>query len=84
MTLFLLFGQALTAGVLSAISDIASQKLTGIQKLQLRRLALKVVWSCGPFPSPLIVVYLFYQFHKTCVCSFCMCALALVFSSNST
>ncbi|KAL6197905.1 hypothetical protein ACLB2K_027697 [Fragaria x ananassa] len=44
--------KALTAGVLSAISDIASQKLTGIQKLQLRRLALKVLFGVaylGPF-----------------------------------
>ncbi|KAM7500981.1 hypothetical protein LguiA_025395 [Lonicera macranthoides] len=37
--------KAITAGVLSAISDIVSQKLSGIQKLQLRRLLLKVVWS---------------------------------------
>lgn len=43
--------QAITAGVLSAISDIVAQKLTGIQKLQLRRLLLKVV-SLFPF-SPL-------------------------------
>ncbi|XP_068324076.1 peroxisomal membrane protein PMP22-like isoform X3 [Pyrus communis] len=35
--------KAITAGVLSAISDIVSQKLTGIQKLQIRRLLLKVV-----------------------------------------
>ncbi|KAJ7946313.1 peroxisomal membrane protein PMP22-like [Quillaja saponaria] len=33
--------KAITAGVLSAVSDIVSQKLTGIQKLQLRRLLLK-------------------------------------------
>ncbi|XP_057463892.1 peroxisomal membrane protein PMP22-like [Actinidia eriantha] len=33
--------KALTAG--AAISDIVSQKLTGIQKLQLRRLLLKVI-----------------------------------------
>ncbi|KAL6573834.1 Peroxisomal membrane protein pmp22 [Orobanche hederae] len=32
----------LTAGVLSAVSDIAAQKLSGIQKLQLKRLLLKV------------------------------------------
>ncbi|XP_076882752.1 peroxisomal membrane protein PMP22-like [Bidens hawaiensis] len=44
--------KALMAGVLSAISDIASQKLSGIQKLQIRRLILKVVFGCaylGPF-----------------------------------
>ena len=35
--------QAITAAVLSAISDIVSQKLSGIQKLQLKRLLLKVV-----------------------------------------
>ncbi|PWA53072.1 mpv17/PMP22 [Artemisia annua] len=44
--------KALTAGVLSAISDIVSQKLSGIQKLQIRRLLLKVLFGCaylGPF-----------------------------------
>ncbi|VVA21563.1 PREDICTED: peroxisomal membrane [Prunus dulcis] len=44
--------KAITAGVLSAISDIVSQKLTGIQKLQLRRLLLKVLFGAvylGPF-----------------------------------
>ncbi|KDO78294.1 hypothetical protein CISIN_1g030147mg [Citrus sinensis] len=44
--------KAITAGVLSAISDIVAQKLTGIQKLQLRRLLLKVLFGCaylGPF-----------------------------------
>ncbi|KAL5578784.1 hypothetical protein UlMin_011226 [Ulmus minor] len=44
--------KAITAGVLSAISDIVSQKLTGIQKIQLRRLILKVVFGAaylGPF-----------------------------------
>ncbi|KAG5622921.1 hypothetical protein H5410_008139 [Solanum commersonii] len=35
--------KAITAGVLSAISDIVAQKITGIQKLQVRRLLLKVV-----------------------------------------
>lgn len=35
--------QAITAGMLSAISDVISQKLSGIQKLQIRRLLLKVV-----------------------------------------
>ncbi|KAJ4838752.1 Peroxisomal membrane protein pmp22 [Turnera subulata] len=44
--------KAITAGVLSAISDIAAQKLTGIKKLQLRRLLLKVLFGfayLGPF-----------------------------------
>lgn len=39
--------KAITAGVLSAISDIVSQKLSGIQKIQLRRLLLKVVFGFG-------------------------------------
>ncbi|PIN13596.1 Peroxisomal membrane protein MPV17 [Handroanthus impetiginosus] len=37
----------ITAGVLSAISDIVAQKLTGIQKLQLKRLLLKVLFGAG-------------------------------------
>lgn len=37
--------KAITAAVLSAVSDIVSQKLSGIQKLQLKRLLLKVVGS---------------------------------------
>ncbi|XP_047317400.1 peroxisomal membrane protein PMP22 [Impatiens glandulifera] len=44
--------KAITAAVLSAISDIVSQKLSGIQKLQLRRLLLKVLFGfsyLGPF-----------------------------------
>ncbi|XP_021598496.1 peroxisomal membrane protein PMP22 isoform X2 [Manihot esculenta] len=44
--------KAITAGVLSAISDIVAQKLSGIQKLQLRRLLLKVLFGfayLGPF-----------------------------------
>uniref|UniRef100_A0A5B6YP68 Putative Peroxisomal membrane protein n=1 Tax=Davidia involucrata TaxID=16924 RepID=A0A5B6YP68_DAVIN len=44
--------KAITAGVLSAISDIVSQKLSGIQKLQLKRLLLKVLFGfayLGPF-----------------------------------
>ncbi|KAK6917762.1 Mpv17/PMP22 [Dillenia turbinata] len=44
--------KAITAGVLSAISDITAQKLTGIQKIQLRRLLLKVIFGVaylGPF-----------------------------------
>ncbi|KAJ0446285.1 hypothetical protein HanHA89_Chr17g0692661 [Helianthus annuus] len=43
---------AITAGVLSAVSDIVSQKLSGIQKLQIRRLLLKVLFGfsyLGPF-----------------------------------
>ncbi|KAM1282498.1 hypothetical protein ACFX2I_022931 [Malus domestica] len=39
----LLRTKAITVGILSAISDIVSQKLTGIQKLQIRRLFLKVM-----------------------------------------
>ncbi|XP_009782824.1 peroxisomal membrane protein PMP22-like [Nicotiana sylvestris] len=44
--------KAITAGVLSAISDIVAQKITGIQKLQVRRLLLKVLFGVvylGPF-----------------------------------
>lgn len=44
--------KVITAGVLSAISDIVAQKLTGIQKLQLKRLLLKVLFGAaylGPF-----------------------------------
>nr|GLL45642.1 peroxisomal membrane protein PMP22-like [Ipomoea trifida] len=44
--------KAITAGVLSAISDIVAQKITGIQKLQIKRLILKVVFGfayLGPF-----------------------------------
>ncbi|XP_062161549.1 peroxisomal membrane protein PMP22 [Alnus glutinosa] len=44
--------KAITAGVLSGISDLVSQKLTGIQKIQLRRLVLKVLFGAvylGPF-----------------------------------
>ncbi|KAL9236948.1 hypothetical protein vseg_011555 [Gypsophila vaccaria] len=44
--------KVITAGVLSAISDIVSQKLSGIQKLQIRRLLLKVLLGgayLGPF-----------------------------------
>ncbi|XP_034698698.1 peroxisomal membrane protein PMP22-like isoform X2 [Vitis riparia] len=43
---------AITAAVLSAVSDIVSQKLSGIQKLQLKRLLLKVLLGfvyLGPF-----------------------------------
>ncbi|XP_074272003.1 peroxisomal membrane protein PMP22-like [Silene latifolia] len=44
--------KAITAGVITAISDIVSQKLSGIQKIQIRRLLLKVLFGCaylGPF-----------------------------------
>uniref|UniRef100_A0A2P2KN92 Peroxisomal membrane protein PMP22 n=1 Tax=Rhizophora mucronata TaxID=61149 RepID=A0A2P2KN92_RHIMU len=46
--------KAITAGVLSAISDIVAQKLSGIEKLQFRRLLLKVV---KPF-SHLICIHI--------------------------
>ncbi|KAF8414099.1 hypothetical protein HHK36_002098 [Tetracentron sinense] len=39
--------QAITAGVLTGISDSVAQKLSGIQRLQLRRLLLKVVDMVG-------------------------------------
>ncbi|PHT49657.1 Peroxisomal membrane protein PMP22 [Capsicum baccatum] len=44
--------KAITAAVLSAISDIVAQKITGIKKLQMRRLLLKVLFGfayLGPF-----------------------------------
>ncbi|KAH6795912.1 hypothetical protein C2S51_036898 [Perilla frutescens var. frutescens] len=44
--------KVITAGVISAISDIVAQKLSGIKKLQLRRLLLKVLFGSaylGPF-----------------------------------
>ncbi|KAL7130320.1 hypothetical protein ABFS83_13G125700 [Erythranthe nasuta] len=44
--------KVITAGVLSAISDIVAQKLTGIPKLQIKRLLLKVLFGAaylGPF-----------------------------------
>ncbi|EEF43839.1 peroxisomal membrane protein PMP22 [Ricinus communis] len=44
--------KAITAGFLSAVSDIIAQKISGIQKLQLRRLLLKVLFGSaylGPF-----------------------------------
>ncbi|CAL0301148.1 unnamed protein product [Lupinus luteus] len=44
--------KVITAGVLSAISDIVSQKLTGIQSIQFKRLLLKVIFGAaylGPF-----------------------------------
>ncbi|XP_021294590.1 peroxisomal membrane protein PMP22-like isoform X1 [Herrania umbratica] len=44
--------QAITAAVLSGISDTVSQKLSGIPKLQLRRLVLKMLFGfayLGPF-----------------------------------
>ncbi|EOA21630.1 hypothetical protein CARUB_v10002042mg [Capsella rubella] len=39
--------KAITAGVLSGLSDVVSQKLSGIQKIQLRRVLLKVVFAGG-------------------------------------
>ncbi|XP_010539236.1 PREDICTED: peroxisomal membrane protein PMP22 [Tarenaya hassleriana] len=39
--------KAITAGVLSGVSDVVSQKLSGIQKIQLRRLLLKVLFGTG-------------------------------------
>ncbi|XP_060188998.1 peroxisomal membrane protein PMP22-like isoform X2 [Lycium barbarum] len=44
--------KAITAAVLSAVSDIVSQKITGIKRLQIRRLLLKVLFGfayLGPF-----------------------------------
>ncbi|TYK13032.1 peroxisomal membrane protein PMP22 [Cucumis melo var. makuwa] len=44
--------KVITSGVLVALSDVTSQKLTGIQKLQLKRILLKVLYGClylGPF-----------------------------------
>nr|XP_034928003.1 peroxisomal membrane protein PMP22-like [Populus alba] len=39
--------QAITTGVLSAVSDIVAQKLSGIQKLQIKRILLKVLFGFG-------------------------------------
>ncbi|KAL0442952.1 UNVERIFIED_CONTAM: Aminomethyltransferase, mitochondrial [Sesamum latifolium] len=39
--------KVITAGVLSAISDIVAQKLSGIQKLQIKRLLLKVLFGAA-------------------------------------
>ncbi|KAI9123935.1 hypothetical protein K1719_005235 [Acacia pycnantha] len=44
--------KVITAGLLSGISDIVSQKLTGIKKIQLRRLLLRAIFAggyLGPF-----------------------------------
>ncbi|KAL3372653.1 hypothetical protein AABB24_004943 [Solanum stoloniferum] len=44
--------KAITAAVLSALSDIVAQKITGIKRLQMRRLLLKVLFGfayLGPF-----------------------------------
>uniref|UniRef100_A0A7N0ZVF7 Peroxisomal membrane protein PMP22 n=1 Tax=Kalanchoe fedtschenkoi TaxID=63787 RepID=A0A7N0ZVF7_KALFE len=44
--------KAITAGVLSGVSDAVAQKITGIPQLQLRRLVLKVLFGAcylGPF-----------------------------------
>ncbi|XP_043690952.1 peroxisomal membrane protein PMP22-like isoform X2 [Telopea speciosissima] len=53
--------KAITAGVLAAISDSISQKLSGIQKLQLRRLLLKVVLleqlTSSPWNNILFMLY---------------------------
>ncbi|XP_050213479.1 peroxisomal membrane protein PMP22 [Mercurialis annua] len=51
--------KVITAGFLSAVSDIVAQKLSGIQKLQLRRLLLKVLFGCayhGPFGHYLHII----------------------------
>ena len=48
---FSLLDSITTAGVLSAISDIVSQKLSGIQRLQIRRLLLKVRTSAPTSPT---------------------------------
>ncbi|GAU47673.1 hypothetical protein TSUD_380270 [Trifolium subterraneum] len=45
--------KVITAGVLSGISDIVSQKLTGIQKIQFKRLLFKVVLIEQLTSSPL-------------------------------
>ncbi|CAL1397579.1 unnamed protein product [Linum trigynum] len=39
--------KAMTAAVLSAVSDIVAQKLSGIPRLQLKRLLLKVILGFG-------------------------------------
>ncbi|WVY95550.1 hypothetical protein V8G54_034638 [Vigna mungo] len=53
--------KVITAGVVSAISDIVSQKLSGIQKLQLKRLFLKVVLieqcTSSPLNNLLFMIY---------------------------
>lgn len=44
--------KVITSGVLIAISDVISQKLIGIQKVQLKRVLVKVLFGClylGPF-----------------------------------
>ncbi|GER44923.1 peroxisomal membrane 22 kDa family protein, partial [Striga asiatica] len=44
--------KVITAGILSAISDIVAQKLSGLPRLQLKRLLLKVIFGAaylGPF-----------------------------------
>ncbi|XP_020700778.1 peroxisomal membrane protein PMP22 [Dendrobium catenatum] len=44
--------KAITAGVLAGISDSVAQKLSGLQRIQLRRLLLKVIFGFaygGPF-----------------------------------
>ncbi|XP_059662460.1 peroxisomal membrane protein PMP22-like isoform X2 [Cornus florida] len=53
--------KAITAGVLSAVSDIVAQKITGIKKLQIRRLLLKVVMveqlTSSPWNNMLFMIY---------------------------
>ncbi|CAN8237964.1 unnamed protein product [Cochlearia groenlandica] len=39
--------KAITAGVLSGVGDVVSQKLSGIQKIQLRRVLFKVIFAGG-------------------------------------
>ncbi|XP_030491628.1 peroxisomal membrane protein PMP22 [Cannabis sativa] len=51
--------KAITAGTLAGLSDIVSQKLTGIQKLQLKRILLKVIFGVaylGPFGHYLHII----------------------------
>ncbi|XP_022723899.1 peroxisomal membrane protein PMP22-like isoform X2 [Durio zibethinus] len=53
--------KAITAAVLSGISDIVSQKLSGIPKLQLRRILLKMVvleqLTTSPCNNLLFMIY---------------------------
>ncbi|KAK4259023.1 hypothetical protein QN277_005401 [Acacia crassicarpa] len=56
--------KVITAGVLSGISDIVSQKLTGIRKIQLRRLLLRAVLieqlTASPLNNLLFLIYYGY------------------------
>ncbi|KAF3504260.1 hypothetical protein F2Q69_00042056 [Brassica cretica] len=53
--------KAITAGVLSGVSDVVSQKLSGIQKIQLRRVLLKMViveqLTLSPLNHLLFMIY---------------------------